>query len=231
LDLIRVKKQRQRTIFLCVGALEFAAMPRVSRVASLAAFLAAGACSSSTSPDRTPPTIPPPLHGEVTDPAGDAIRDARVPVAPDLVRATADVVAGTGSVTFVIQFATGTFNRQMTHVSVLLDTDQNGSTGVRQVSGLGADFGVDLDAGTGQAAVTKANPANCDARLSCFDGIGLVPLTLAADGMQVTVPLSLLGNDDGRLNFQMSAYVMVAPQTPVVVDFMPDSNLPPGRIQ
>ena len=206
-------------------------MRRFVRAASVTLLFAIGACSNSTAPDRIPPTIPPPLHGEVTDPAGDAVADARIAVSPDLVRATADVVTGSGSVTFVIQFAAGSFNRQTTRVSVLLDTDQDGSTGNRQVSGLGADYGLDLDAATGQAAVTKANPPACAARLSCFDPLGLVPIIFAGDGMQVAVPLSLLGNDDGRMNFQMSAYVMVASQTSVVVDFMPDSNLPPGRIQ
>ena len=47
--------------------------------------------------------------------------------------------------------------------------------------------------------------------------------------MQVTVPLSLLGNGDGQLSFQISAYVLVAPLTPVTFDVMPDNNLPPGR--
>jgi hypothetical protein len=206
-------------------------MLRVARAASMTVVLAAGACSNSTAPDRVPPTIPPPLHGDVTDPVGDAVADARIAISPDLVRATADVVAGSGSVTVAIQFAPGTFNRQTTRVSVLLDTDQDGSTGNRQVSGLGADYGLDLDAATGLAAVTKANPSACAARLSCFDPVGLVSITPGTDGMQVTVPLSMLGNDDGRLNFQMSAYVMVAPLTPVVVDFMPDSSLPPGRVQ
>jgi hypothetical protein len=34
----------------------------------------------------------------------------------------------------------------------------------------------------------------------------------------------------GRISFQMSSYVIVAPSTPVAFDLMPD-NLPPGRIQ
>ena len=79
--------------------------------------------------------------------------------------------------------------------------------------------------------MSKANPVSCAARLACFDDVGSVPVAFVTDGMQVTVPLSLLGNDDGRLNFQMSAYVLVAPSTTVLFDFMPDGNVPPGRVQ
>jgi hypothetical protein len=47
----------------------------------------------------------------------------------------------------------------------------------------------------------------------------------------VTVPLSLLGNDDGRMSFQASSYVRVAPLTPVPFDYLPDNNLAPARVQ
>jgi hypothetical protein len=56
-------------------------------------------------------------------------------------------------------------------------------------------------------------------------------VTLSADSVQVIVPLSLLGNDDGLLSYQASSYVLVAPLTPVVFDFIPDSGLPPARVQ
>jgi hypothetical protein len=190
------------------------------RTAGVAALLIpATACSDST---PAPSSIQA-IHGEVSDPAGDASPDPRVPVAPDLVHATADV--SSGNITFIIQFAPGTFDRQATRVSVLLDTDQVGSTGIQQSSGIGADFGIDLAAGTNQATVTKADPAGCAAHLSCFVSVGTVPLTLSGDSMQVAIPLSLLGNDDGRLSFQTNSYVLVAPLTPVVFDFMPDTGV------
>jgi len=172
------------------------------RLACLAALLEAGACGSSTAPSSSiPPTIPAPLHGEVTDPSGDAAVDARVPVSPDLVHATADVSAGT--VTFVIQFVPGTFNPQTTRVSVVLDTDRDGTTGIRQGNGLGADYGLDFVAGSSLAAVTRADPAGCAAGQSCFNAVGSVPITMIANGMQGSVRLSMLGNGDGRFNFQM----------------------------
>jgi len=169
------------------------------------------------------------MRGDVSDPAGDALSDPRVPVAPDLVRATADVVAG--NITFVLQFAPGTLDRQTTRVSVLLDADQDGSTGIQQAGGIGADYNIDLAAGTSQAAITRADPASCAAHLSCFAPVGSTAVTVAADSVQVIVPLSLLGNDDGRLSFQASSYVLVAPLTPVVFDVIPDNGLQPARVQ
>jgi len=191
----------------------------------VAVFLAATACTNS-------PAVPSSTHtmrGDVSDPAGDALSDPRVPVAPDLVRATADVVAG--NITFVIQFAPGTLDRQTTRVSVLLDADQDGSTGIQQAGGIGADYNIDLAAGTSQAAITRADPASCAAHLSCFVPVGSTALTFAADSVQMIVPLSLLGNDDGRLSFQASSYVLVAPLTPVVFDVIPDRGLQPARVQ
>jgi hypothetical protein len=133
--------------------------------------------------------------------------------------------------TFVVQLAPGTLDRQTTRVAILLDTDQDPSTGIRQQDGIGADYSIDMAASTSQATVTKADPVGCAAHLSCFNAVGSAPITLVADGMQVTVALSLLGNAGGRMSFQLDSYVLVAPLTPVIFDSMPDNNQPPGRIQ
>jgi hypothetical protein len=197
-----------------------------SRTACAAALLlAATACTSSTAAPSSTQTV----RGDVSDPAGDTLSDPRVPVAPDLVRATADVAAG--NITFVLQFAPGTLDRQTTRVSVLLDTDQDGSTGIRQAGGIGADYNIDVAAATSQAAITRADPVSCAAQLSCFVAAGSVAVTFTSDSVQVGVPLSLLGSDDGRLSFQASAYALVAPLTPVVFDSIPNSGLPPARVQ
>jgi hypothetical protein len=188
-------------------------------------LLATAACSGPTAA----PLGEPVLHGEVVDPMGDAPPDERIPVSPDLVHTTASVAAG--NLMLAIQFAPGTLSRQTTRVSVLLDTDQNRSTGFGQQDGLGADFSLDLNAGTGQATVGKADPIGCAADLPCFGATGSAPITFGADSMQVTLPLSLLGSDDGRMSFQAISYFMVGPLTTMVVDFMPDNALPAGRIQ
>jgi hypothetical protein len=133
--------------------------------------------------------------------------------------------------TFVVQLAPGTLDRQTTRVAILLDTDQDPSTGIRQQDGIGADYSIDMAASTSQATVTKADPVGCAAHLSCFNAVGSAPITLVADGMQVTVALSLLGNAGGRMSFQLNSYVLAAPLTPVIFDWMPDNNLPSGRVQ
>src|SRR5262249_47550893 len=82
---------------------------RARRPACVAAFLlAAAACGGPTAT----PSSTQALHGEVSDPVGDALADPRVPIPPDLVRVTADVVAG--NLTFLIQVAPGTLDRQAT---------------------------------------------------------------------------------------------------------------------
>ena len=197
-----------------------------SRNSCLAIALVSASCGGSTTA-RAAATAA--LHGEVTDAVGDALRGARVPVVPDLVRATADVVAG--NLTFVVQLAVGTLDRQSTRVSVLLNTDQDGATGIRQQNGTGADYALDLVAASGQATVSKADPIACAARLSCFNNVGTVPLTVSTDGMAATISLSLLGNDDGRMSFQLNSYVLVAPLSPVLFDFMPENDAPLGRVQ
>ena len=204
-------------------------MLRRSRACSLAAVvIAAAACGLPPGPSDSPSSSSG-LHGEITDPAGDTQSDARVRIAPDLIRATADV--GGGNITVVIHFAPGTFDHQTTRVSVLLDTDLNTSTGIAQRPGLGADYGIDLVASTTLANVTRADPAGCAAQLSCFNVAGSAPITVGTDSMQVTVPLSLLGNADGRMAFAMNAYVLVATATAVVFDVMPDANQSPARVQ
>jgi hypothetical protein len=188
--------------------------------------LTAVGCGSSTTSPTTTAAAPP--HGEVTDPAGDATSDPRVDLSPDLIRATADVASG--NITFIVQFAPGTFNRQTTVASIILDTDQDRTTGLAEPDGIGADYSIILMAATSQAVVGKADPASCAAKLTCFPTIGSAPITVASDGFQVSIPLALLGGDDGRMSFQLSTYVIVLGSA-VVTDVMPEHTLPAGRVQ
>ena len=203
--------------------------PRVRRLALAAAAIAVvSACSSATTPSPAP-TPTPAIRADVTDATGDAAPDARVAVAPDLVRATASVENGT--LTLVVSFAPGTFDRQTTRVAVLFDTDQNPATGIRQQDGLGADYGLDLFPAAPQATITRADEAGCAARSACFVTAGSASITVLADGIQAVVPLSAIGSSTGRLSFLINTYVLVAPLTPVLFDYLPDANLAPARVQ
>ena len=192
---------------------------RTLAVAVSALCLAAAACSSTST--TASPSATSALHTEVNDPVGDTVVDGRQSIAPDLVHATADVASD--NITFVIQFAPGTLDRQTTRVSVVLDTDRNASTGISQGNGLGADYALDLTANSSQGAITKADPVSCAAHVTCFNPIGSVSITLSTDQMMVVVPLASLGSGDGRLCFQIHSYVLFAPGDAVVFDVMPNN--------
>jgi hypothetical protein len=193
----------------------------------VAAAITTAACGGSQSAPTAPASTA--LRADVTDPVGDTLSDPRQPVAPDLVRATATVE--NGSLTLVVSFAPGTFDRQTTRVAVLLDTDQNPATGIRQGTVLGADFALDLFAPNNQTTITRADEAGCAARQSCFVSAGSSTLTVLPDALQAVVPLSALGNTTGRVAFFVNSYVIVAALTPTPFDWLPDTNLAPARTQ
>jgi hypothetical protein len=114
-----------------------------------------------------------------------------------------------------------------------LDTDRNPSTGISTADGLGIEYVVDRWAATNQASILKADTtAGCTATAPCYIPMGVAPLTVLADSMVVTVPLSLLGSADGRLNYRVLAYASTPAgglQT-IVADFMPDTAVLPGHV-
>ena len=183
-------------------------------------LMAATACGNSASaPSSTVNTF----HAEVTDAAGDAVVSAAVPTPPDLIHGTLDVAGGNLTVTF--QFAPGTLSSS-TVVTILLDTDQNSATGFND-TGYGIDYGVSLYAST-QAFIQTANPSSCASGGNCYNLVGTASIRLGTDTIAMTVPLSTLGNADGRLNYRVFAG---APATATITtDVMPDITLPPARV-
>jgi hypothetical protein len=205
-------------------------MPRAWRAVCVAALLLSTiSCASSTS---APTANSSALHGEVSDPVGDALPVPNVPNPPDLVHGTVDVASG--NITFTIQFAPGSLDRQTTRLTIELDTDLNPSTGIPAGPGLGIDYVVDMWASPTQTLIEKAIPTGaCTQSSPCYTTVGTAPLSLTTDGMQATVPLSLLGSGDGRLAFRVFAYAYppLAGSTTMISDVMPDLTLPPGRVQ
>ena len=192
------------------------------------AVLFATACgSSTTSPATTPADT---FHSEVADPVGDAVVSGAVPSPPDLIRGTVDVAGGNLSVN--IQFAPGTLNRQSTLLTIQLDTDQNPATGIVAATGVGIDYVLSMYPPTNQTIVQRATPATCiNGGGMCYTDAGTVSLSVAADSMSATVPLSMLGNASGRLNYRVYASVTQPPPTPTVTtDAMPDNTLPPAHV-
>lgn len=185
-------------------------------------FCVASCGGSSPSAPFSPSPTGGVLHAEVTDAAGDAMDSQVNP--PDLVHATVDVAAG--SITFHIRLAPGTFNSHGTRLYIAFDTDENPSTG-NAVWGIGMDFDAWIYAIDRVAVIRRRFPDNSAA------DVGTVAATVAADGMDVTIPLTLLGNDEGRLDFEVhsSGDPRVAGQSAAILDMMPNLGLAPVRIR
>jgi len=170
----------------------------------LAVGLVVPGCSDSPMSSRLT------LHAEVTDATGDAPTSAVVPSPPDLVRATVDV--SRGEITFAIQFAPG-WDQATTFLTIDLDVDQNASTGV-PASGIGAEYEV------GPTGVVR------------FDGmaattVGTPTVTTASDRINLRFALSLLGGDEGQMNFRVRVHHTLQP----AFDFLPDLSQPAGRVE
>ena len=198
---------------------------RAAMIYSISLLVVGVSCAtSSTAPSTTAAVAP--LHAAISDPVGDAVADPRIAISPDLASATADVAAG--EITFVIRFAPGTVDRLTTWVRVELDTDQDSATGNREQNGMGSDYTLLMLANGTRASVQKYGYT---AGGTCSSCVGDLPMTFIADTVQVTVPLSMLGDDrDGHMNFLVKTWAVVGTASLVGWDSMPNDDLLPGRI-
>jgi hypothetical protein len=168
--------------------------------------------------------------GRVEDPIGDAHASASVPIAPDLTRATLEIE--TGVLTATISFAPGTFSRTNTAVALVLDTDEDPSTGFT-IEGTDTLLGWDYVVGgpRGEApelfAVVErpGQPGH-----SIFVGAATVAFP-SEDELQFSVSLALLGDDDGRLKFRLAASQKQPSPPWVHSDYMPDLEEAPGVVR
>jgi hypothetical protein len=188
------------------------------------------ACGSNGASSTTAPSSPSTLHAEVADPVGDAVGSPGVSTPPDLVHGTVDVAGG--NLTLAIQFASGTFDRATTRVTIELDTDQNPATGNVGAGPIGIDYIVDMWAArTPATLIQQATPATCASGGVCYVQVGTGSLNVVTDTLTTTLPLALLGNASGRLNYRVFAYASPQPATPVVTaDVMPDVSLLPAHV-
>jgi hypothetical protein len=187
----------------------------------------------------------PVLHGQVSDPVGDAVITSVVrsgvvmtpvvPIKPDLVAATIDVRSG--NLTATISFAPGTLSHADTLFCVLLDTDENPATGNAGSGQDNATFGwdysicaVDPRGSTSSQTAQALGPSQPGQIMPVTSSSTTFP---SADQSRVTVPLSLLGNGNGRLAFKVISMQWVdAPiVNTAVIDWMPDVGLPPGLVR
>lgn len=177
------------------------------------------------------------MSGKLTDPRGDVKPSVQLPTPPDLVAATIEV--GQGVFTLTISFARGTLSPQ-TSVTVYLDTDENPSTGEKTFktdrAPIGADYvirGLQPHDPARASLTHQTGPDQQD-----FNGIVNVT-TPAPDTRRIELPLSRLGNDDGRLTFKVMCAQVVnvtqtdqrSTQTIVYADTMPNVDGKPGVVK
>ncbi len=60
-----------------------------------------------------------------------------------------------------------------------------------------------------------------------YQFVGEVPFSVVADGIDVGVPLSLVGNDDGHMYFRVSSLSYLGGNAfSATLDYMPDRGVP-----
>ncbi len=168
--------------------------------------------------------------GTVTDPADDAEPSPNDDPDPDLI--SASVTSDGTDLHLSVRFKPGTFDQALTLALFSLDTDQDPSTGnpgtssncVTDCDLIGTEFGIDIGGSLGtEARVLRFVPGS-----GFFVDAGVGTVTFEADGMDAVVPLALLGNDDGLLNYKVVILEEIsgAGGTSSELDRMPDGGLP-----
>ena len=119
-------------------------------------------------------------------------------------------------VVFRFRYRPGTFDSATTRMAIDLDTDQNAASGAA---------GVEYHVFVFPAGGRGADVARTTGETSTV--VGTVAVSFVDDGCDVTVPLALLGGDDGRVDFRVRVYAQQA--LPAVLDALPDIGF--ARVQ
>jgi hypothetical protein len=177
---------------------------------------------------RIPITLVIATFGTISDPAGDAASGE-----PDLTSAT--LSSDGTNLTLSVLFVPGTFDAATTMVSFVLDTDQNTATGFAGIDAANNDadkIGLDYQVQMG------SNFVGSTLRIQAHTGSGFalvansVPITFLPDGigMEATLPLALLGGDDGLITFKvLSQRQLSASGFTGIQDYVTDVGLPAGE--
>jgi hypothetical protein len=188
----------------------------------ISSVLANNGCSesnSATSPTSKSAltTVAENLTGSVTDPVGDTV------ILP---------VVRNGNLTATISFAPGTLSHSDTFACLMLDLDENAATGTESASGdvrLGYDYSI-------CAVVPRGSTTAQVSRLGsgAAQSVGSAAVTFpSAAKASFTVPLTLLGGNNGRAAFKVSSMQWV--DAPIVntgtLDWMPDLGQPAGTLR
>lgn len=170
--------------------------------------------------------------GRLIDQVGDATANSFG--TPDVV-SSAVALSSVGAV-FRVRFAPGTFDPALTHVTFSLDTDRNvqtGSPGVDAGGNDGALMGTDAIVEIGSfynGAHVKLATGGPNAYGPSVAGSPFAA-TYVTDGVDVTIPLSALGERDGLLSFKATSSTRLgatASGFTGVQDYVSNLGLAPG---
>lgn len=168
--------------------------------------------------------------GSVSDPAGDATDDTRVSPDPDLV--SASVSSDGTNLNLAVRFSPPTFNASLSRASFVIDVDENPATGFPGIDAANNDsalMGVEYLVNIGANLGASAEVLQFVSLPNSFTNVGSFTATVLSDGYDVAIPLSTLGNDDGRLTFKVETQSFLGPGFTGILDYMPNLGLAPGQ--
>jgi len=213
----------------------------------VAVFCLSG-CGSKGSPTAPSTPSPAPSRGifaDVTDPIGDAQARplAGVSFPPDLVGATLE--AKDGVLTVTISFAAGTMSQSNTRWLMWLDLDQNPATGAHNGEAVNEDPLIGYEyivsfrsppGGTQVDVLRMRFDANMRRWFSDTIGTAAEVTFPTVNQSRTVIPLTLLGNDDGRLAFmiigqQWGISTSGSQNLQPGIDYLPNRGLPPAATQ
>jgi len=166
---------------------------------------------------------------------GDASAPSSVPIHPDLASATLEVAGGI--LTITVTYRPGSWSTTRSVWFVLLDLDENPNTGFGEVpvstsQPISETFGWEYQITAVDPAETSTGGITRALGPTSFSKVGTVPVTFPQpDAVQVAIPLSVLGNDDGRLRFRVMAAQWNSTLSAVLTDVMPEAGQLAGTVR
>jgi len=174
------------------------------------------------------------FSGTATDPVGDSSAGG------DLASITVNYYSA-DVVEMTVHYAPGSFNAQTSRADVLLDTDENASTGNQGINGdctldvgvIGLEYILSLESGfAGNQAELLRWTGGCNHYVT--QNVLPAQVLPAGDGMTVRFQRSLIDpngvlKNNFLIKFKVESDVFIGPGFSGFLDVMPDAGLAPGQ--
>jgi hypothetical protein len=170
------------------------------------------------------------MRGEAAEPVGQAAPPPGVAVSPHLLSATVNVAPG-DRLLLTVRFAPGTFTPGTTFIQFVLNLEQTRSAAPPDAACCG-EYTVDIGVPWGHSDEARVSRLGEGGR---YELAGTVPIRLVPDGIDVGLPLSLLGTHAVPRSFRVTASLRVDDDAvSPILDSKPDEGAPPavvGRLE